>query len=116
MQFRLALLTVVLIRHLTVFHDSDAPSVLPDAASITRDEESTSILVLQVRLAEGFAQWRTRILLMPADASRDFLFIYRFFIDIIFDFSKFFVFRVLCALAATWWLTRVIARSRLRCC
>lgn len=69
MQLRPTLLAIVLLWHLGVFQYSDTASVLPYAAAITRDEQSSRIFCVWVDIVEGFTQRWTWVLLLAANAS-----------------------------------------------
>lgn len=68
-----AVLTVVLVGTLTLVDDADAAAVLPDAAAVALDEESTGIVGLGVEGGEGLAQRRTGVFLVAAETAGDLL-------------------------------------------
>lgn len=114
-QLRLALLAIVLVRALTLFHDADAPTVLPNAAAITLDEQPARVVALGVNTVERLAQRRARILLVAANAARYILLFGVGVIHIVIFFCSAIFFGRMRALAATGWLAHVFAGRRRRC-
>ncbi len=116
-QLRHALLAVILVRNLLFLQDTYASAMLPDTAAITRDEQTTSIFCLRVVLTERFAERRTRIVWLTADASRYFfLFVDSFLVDIVLLNHDLVLFRGEGALRAAGWLTHLFAGTRMRRC
>lgn len=72
---RPAFLAVVFIWTHALLDDTDASTVLPNAAAIALDEETTSIVGLSICGAEGLTLRWARILLLSAYASSHFLFV-----------------------------------------
>lgn len=81
MQFGTALLTIVLIGTLALFHDPDTTAMLPDSTAIAQNEQSAGVLGLRVwDIGEGLAEGRSWVLLMSANAARNLLFVNCFLI------------------------------------
>ena len=107
-------LTVVLVWTLTLFNDAHTPTMLPDTAAIALDEEPTCVVTVRVDAAERFAERRSWVLLVAADAASDILIIASSFFGVVVIRYRRLFFR-LRALAATRWLAWVFARQRMWC-
>lgn len=78
------LLAKVLVRALTLFHNAYAPTVLPNAATITQNEQSTCVIGERVRdVCECLAERRARIFLVSANASCDLFLVYGLFVRVL---------------------------------
>lgn len=74
-QLRPTILAIVFIRNLVILDDSNASTMLPDTAAVTRDEEAASVFGLESGGSESFAQWWAWIFLLATYTSCDFLLI-----------------------------------------
>jgi hypothetical protein len=115
-QLRLALLTIVLVRHLTVLDNSNTSTMLPHTATVTRYEKSSGVLRLQRGRVEGFTQWRTRIFLLSTDTSRHLFIVSSLVVDFSALLGDVFIFWLMCSLAATRWLAHLFAGAGVWCC
>ena len=111
---RSALLAIVFIRNLTLFNNAHTSTMLPDTATVTRDEQSASVLVLSVGRAESLALRWARIFLLAANASRHLFFVASVFIDIVGVLDSFFLFELVGALTSSWRLACLLAGPRVR--
>lgn len=72
---RPTILTIVLVRTLTLVKDPHTASMLPDTAAITLDEEAARVVGLSLRSAVSLAERRTGVFLLSAKTSGDLLFV-----------------------------------------
>lgn len=73
---RPAIFAIVLIRTLRLVENTNAASMLPNTATVTLDEQATSVVGLSLRSTVGFAERRARIFLLAAKTSCYLLFIF----------------------------------------
>lgn len=103
------LLAVVLVRTLALVHNADTPTMLPDRAAVTLDEQTARVVALHIGSAERLTERWAWVLLLAAYAARDFLFVNYCFLCVIITLRSVFLFGWLRALAATRWLAHVLA-------
>ena len=112
---RLALLAVVLVRHLCVFQYSHTAAMLPDAAAIAGYEERARVFGLCLARGKGVTQWQTGIVLLTANTSRHFLLFAGVFFDIVAGFDVFLCLGGQGSLAAARLVAGVLAGEGVGC-
>lgn len=118
---RPALLAIVFLWTLALFHDAHASSMLPYGTPVAQDEQSPSVLGLRVwDIFKGLTKWRAWVVLVAADAACDFFFVYCLLIGV---FDGLFILRgavvlqcQLRPLATSGWLANVFRGQRTRGC